>query len=155
MICKDMSIGNIIIPIRSMSTSYTKVPMRNTFGDWLRAEIKRSGKTQAEFAQSIGIEQPHLSRILSGTRGASADTLKNVAVALGISEQIVFAKAGILTETNPVDQKVKEAAYLLSMLEDDDLEEIIEIARMKLDRQKPKQQTSRSRRPARSALKEK
>lgn len=141
------------MPIRSISCSYTVFAMRNEFGEWLRAEIKKTGKTQKEFSGLIGIEQPHLSRIISGDRGASTDTLKNIAKVLSIPEQTVLTQYGILSKKADINQKLSEATHILSMLGNDDLEEIIQIAKMKLDRDKREQeykkQPSRSKRPAR------
>lgn len=124
--------------------------MNKDFGNWLRDKIKASGRNQAEFSELIGIEQPQLSRILSGTRGASNQVLENIANALGIPSEIVLLKAGILNPKPVRDEKIDEALHILNMLDGDDLEEIIQIARLKLER---KPQIKKSRRdPARSVL---
>jgi len=128
--------------------------MRKDFGEWLRQQIKELGVTQKEFAEMIGIEQPHLSRILSGTRGASDETLQNIAYILKIPQEIVFYKAGKLTPSNNDNPRIKEITHLLGMLGDDDIEEIFKIAKLKVER-KEKSKTigkSREKPPARTLL---
>lgn len=128
--------------------------MRDSFGDWLRNKIKESGKTQKEFADMIGIEQPHLSRILSGTRGASNETLNRIATALCIPEKLIFEKAGALHPTSDYNARLTEATYILSMLEEEDIDEIIQIARMKLERKKasPTRTSRKVKPPAQTVL---
>ena len=99
----------------------------------------------------VGIEQPQLSRILSGERGASNQVMANIAVALGIPQETVFQKAGILAEKPEHEQHLDEALHLLSMLKEDDLNEILEIARMKLERKSSKS-SSRGKPPARTVI---
>ena len=110
--------------------------MRKEFCDWLRTEIKRTGRTQKEFSQIIGIEQPQLSKILSGSSNTSDEVLNKISIALGVPVEHVFRLAGKLPPAPILDQKIDEAVHLLNLLEPDDLEEIIQITRLKLDRKK-------------------
>jgi len=125
--------------------------MSNNFGEWLREQIKLSGKTQSEFADVIGIEQPHLSRIINGGRNASNQVLENIAVVLGLPAETIFRQAGILRPKPEVNQKIDEISYLMRELSPDDLEEIDQIIRLKLNR-KPINKKSRKD-AARSLLK--
>lgn len=109
--------------------------MSNDFGEWLREQIKLSGKNQSEFSDLIGIEQPHLSRIINGTRNASNQVLENIAIVLGLPAETVFRQAGILRPKPEIDQKIEDLNHLLRELPPGDLEEIELIIRMKLNRQ--------------------
>lgn len=102
--------------------------MRNEFGSWLRNEIKKSGKTQAEFSDLIGVEQPQLSRILNGTRGTTNQVLDRIAVVLGVSPESVFRMAGELRTTS-TDPFTEEAKLLFSQLPPDRREEAIRYIR--------------------------
>lgn len=109
--------------------------MSNNFGEWLREQIKLSGKTQSEFADVIGIEQPHLSRIINGGRNASNQVLENIAVVLGLPPEKIFRQAGILRPKPEIDQKIEDINHLMRDLPPEELEEIELIIRMKLNRQ--------------------
>jgi transcriptional regulator with XRE-family HTH domain len=136
---------------------YYEIVMRKDFGEWLRGKIKELGFTQKEFANLIGIEQPHLSRIISGTRGTSEDVLKRIANALGLPESYVIDKAlNVSRPDNIKREKLNEALAILSTMTDEEIEEIIEMAKLKKRLRKSKTSTpSRAQKPARSALKEK
>lgn len=119
--------------------------MSKDFGEWLREQIKLSGKTQAEFSDLIGIEQPHLSRIINGGRNASNQVLENIAIILGLPAESVFRQAGILRQKPELDQKIEDLNHLMRELPPGDLEEIELIIRMKLNRQTS---NKKSRKPA-------
>ena len=125
--------------------------MSNDFGEWLREQIKLSGKTQSEFSDLIGIEQPHLSRIINGSRNASNQVLENIAMVLGLPAETVFRQAGILRPKPEIDQKIEDLNHLMRELPPDELEEIELIIRMKLNRQGTVKQSRKS--AARTVLK--
>lgn len=108
--------------------------MRDNFGDWLRQKIKESGKTQKEFADIIGIEQPHLSRILSNTRGASNEILIAIAHALKLPPETIFRTAGLLPPVPSDTQYAEEVLFLLNQLSPPDQLEILELLRFKAER---------------------
>ena len=110
--------------------------MRKEFCDWLRTEINKSGKTQKEFAEIIGIEQPQLSNILLGRRNTSDEVLNKISISLGIPADQVFRLAGKLPPAPVHNQKIDKDVHLLNLSEPDDLEEIIQITRLKLGKNK-------------------
>lgn len=80
-----------------------------------------------------------------------------IARALHIPPENVFRSAGLLPTIPEERSQMKELNYLLNMLDDDNLQEVIDYAKLRLQKQEAKQdkkQTSRSKRPARNALKE-
>ena len=127
--------------------------MGKEFGIWLRKKIKETGKTQAEVSSLIGVEQPQLSRILSGERGASIQVLKALARVLNIPDEQVFAKAGVMDEKPERNQKIDQITHLLYSLNEENLEELLRIVKIKQElEEKQKGKSSRSKRPARNTL---
>jgi len=112
--------------------------MNNEFGEWLKDRIKSSGKTQKEFAQIIGLEQPQLSRIITGQRGTSDEVLNSIASVLGDPPEMVFRKAGKLPHRSlPTEQK-EELAYLFDQLSDKEKEFYLNFLRATLETNKKK-----------------
>jgi len=135
--------------------SYYTITMRKDFGEWLRKEIKKRGKTQREFAELIGIEQPHLSRILNGTRNASNETLNRIADLLCYPQSVIHEMAGCYeSNKSEHDIKIEHAIHLLSKLDNEDIDEIIGFMKLKLEhREKPIIKKSREKPPAQMLLK--
>ena len=58
--------------------------------EWVDAAgIKRTGMTQAEMAEKVGISQNHISRIEPGAYSSQFDTLEAMAEAVGCKVKIV------------------------------------------------------------------
>lgn len=90
--------------------------MKNSFGEWLREQIKKSGNTQVEFSRKIGITQSQLSRMLSGERGTSNETLESIARILRIPIEEIFRKADILPSTQINTEYQERLAYIFDQL---------------------------------------
>lgn len=125
--------------------------MRQDFGPWLKSEIKRLRLTQSEFAQRIGIEQPYLSRIISGDRNASIEILANISLVTKKPIDFILQKYGVMPERPENDQVTQEINYALQMLDREDVDEVLEIIRMKLEKKNNKK-ASRGKSPARSII---
>jgi transcriptional regulator with XRE-family HTH domain len=54
------------------------------FGQLVESARKRKGLTQAELARVVGVQPPQISRIESGSKGVSTETLVAIAEALDI-----------------------------------------------------------------------
>ena len=94
--------------------------MENTFGSWLREQLKNADITQGELAQKIGIQQSQISRIISGERGTSIDVLEGIARVLRIQPEIVFRVASGKTPIDINDDPwLVEQRYKLSLLDPD------------------------------------
>ena len=59
----------------------------------IRAAIEASGETRYRIAKETGIAESQLSRLMSGERGLSAETIERLADYLGL-EIVVRAKRG-------------------------------------------------------------
>jgi hypothetical protein len=94
--------------------------------------------------------------IYSEKRNVGPDVAEAIAGALNIPADTVFQAAGLLPPVPEKRTKQSELEHLASLMGDDDLKEMIEYARMRLKLKEEskihKQKTSRSIRPARTAL---
>lgn len=106
-----------------------------SFSDWLVNELRVRNISQAELARKSGVSQPVISRVISNERNPSPDTLQKFAKGLRININEVYLAAGIL----PSGQDIKDAlsdrfAEVLADLSEDDIDELYNIAILKLER---------------------
>lgn len=87
--------------------------MNTLFGEWLKKELDNKKITQSELAQMIGVHPPQVSRIISGERSTTNETLIAIAHALKISPITLFRKAGLLPDSNGADIKLDDWEFLL------------------------------------------
>lgn len=67
------------------------------FSDWLTKELARRDMSPAKLARLMNKkDQGVISRILSGERNPSNETIKAIAKALKVSERSVFEAAGVI-----------------------------------------------------------
>jgi transcriptional regulator with XRE-family HTH domain len=78
-----------------------KDPQAVKFGQWLDAERRKKGMNQTELAKATGISQPQVSRIKRGEDNASADTVRDLAKALGVPQVVALIEAGYITDLSP------------------------------------------------------
>jgi transcriptional regulator with XRE-family HTH domain len=122
-----------------------------TFSDWLTSKLADEGLKPADLAKRMGKDPSVISRFLSGERLPATETIVEIARALRVPPEEVFRAAVGLPPKGESTEKLDEAVHVLGLLDLDDLEEIIQIARLKLDRDETNEKpTSRSKRPARS-----
>lgn len=124
------------------------------FNDWLLNCLNEKGWNQSELATRAGVTRTAISDVISGRRNPGPNLCLAISRALNLPPETVFRAAGLLPAKPAATQKLDEAAYILSMLGEDDLEEIIQIARLKLERQKTanKKVSRKVKPPAQSVL---
>jgi len=66
-----------------------------TFQDWLRTELQRSGMSYREVARKGGISGPRISQVLNG-ENPGTDFCVGIARGLGLPPDVVLQRAGIL-----------------------------------------------------------
>ncbi|GAB4446308.1 MAG: hypothetical protein Kow0031_28960 [Anaerolineae bacterium] len=71
---------------------------RDTFRQWVVAELNKRGVSYRQFAKQAGVSHTLVSRTLSGDMPASADFCIKVATALDIAPVYVLTLAGILPD---------------------------------------------------------
>ena len=104
------------------------------FSDWLLEQLHERDWTQADLARASGLTRATISYYL-GQKSKKPDenALRQIAKAFKISPESIFRAAGLLPST-PTDPIVDEITYLASQLPTQDVQELIELARLKLAR---------------------
>jgi transcriptional regulator with XRE-family HTH domain len=110
--------------------------MVTEFSDWLMTQIAARGITQSQLARLAGVSRQVISDYINGKRRKpDEDVLKGIAHALKIPPEIAFREAGLLPQRTPeYDQGFEEWMYLLNQLPEKDRQELLEIARLKIER---------------------
>lgn len=129
----------------------------DNFSDWLVLQMDERGWKQADLARAANLDTAVISNVINNRRKAGEIVCRAIAKAFTVPPETVFRAAGLLPPKTSQNEKLDEALHLLSMLEGDDLEELIQIARLKLDRRKspPTIKPHQSRRkPAQTVLKD-
>ena len=115
------------------------------FPDWLEQERARFGWSRAELARRADLNQSTLSMIYSHKRRAGVETCKGLAKALRLPEADVLRAAGLLAPDRKSDPVIEELLGLADKLPPDDRQDLIDLARAKLDRrERAKKKTSRA-----------
>lgn len=109
------------------------------FGDWLRNELETQRISQTELAYQIGVTPAQVSRIISGERATTTETLTSIAHILKISPITIFRHAGLLPNANGEMVKLEDWEYLLKQMSPEDEAELRQIAEMKIERRKKDQ----------------
>ncbi len=68
-------------------------------GDFIRSQRELANLSLRQLAEVAKISNPYLSQIERGLHKPSADVLKNLAAALQISAETMYAQAGLLEDT--------------------------------------------------------
>jgi transcriptional regulator with XRE-family HTH domain len=68
-------------------------------GDFIRSQREMANLSLRQLAEVAKISNPYLSQIERGLHKPSADVLKNIASALQISAETMYAQAGLLEDT--------------------------------------------------------
>lgn len=103
----------------------------NSFVAWLDVELDRRRWNYNQLARQAGLSHSILSRVRAGAP-PSWGICHAVAAALDLPPEEVFRQAGLLPPI-PADQAEYEAfRHLLAQLPQDDRQELLEIARLKL-----------------------
>lgn len=100
-------------------------------GDFIRAQRELANLSVRQLADLADISNPYLGQIEKGLYKPSADVLKNLANALRISAEAMYAQAGLLDEpARPTgEHDVEQAVKLDSALTTDQKETLIRIYR--------------------------
>ncbi|MEW5873415.1 MAG: hypothetical protein AB1894_29410 [Chloroflexota bacterium] len=101
---------------------------------WLDGELALRGWNDFQLSQQAGVSHSMLSR---ARRGALPgwDGCEAIASALDVPAELVFRLAGLLPELPDEDGGFEQWRYLLVQLSEEDRQELLQIARLKLERQ--------------------
>ncbi len=107
----------------------------DNFSKWLRTQLNILGWNLSYFADRSTIDRSYICQILSGHIIPGVECCRAFAHALLVSEEKVLRQAGHLSP-KPYEQTIiDDWVYLLSELPEDDRQELLEIAQVKLNRQ--------------------
>ena len=101
-------------------------------GEFIKAQRELANLSLRQLADMADISNPYLGQIERGMYKPSADVLKNIASALRISAEAMYAQAGLLDErpaTNEGAHVVEDAIKLDPALTTDQKETLIRIYR--------------------------
>jgi len=132
--------------------------MDDKFATWLVGELEDRNWSMSELGRRAKLSHSTISNLISGARGRGEHSCRSVAEAFGVSPEMVFRLAGLLPPTAERNSQLEELNHATSTLDHDDLQDVIEYAKMRQRRKEEnkthQQQSSRSIRPARTAIKD-
>ena len=101
----------------------------NTLGEFIKTQRELASLSLRELAKIANISNPYLSQVERGIYKPSADVLKNLAAALRISAETMYAQAGLLDEDSrgAESRDVEQAIKLDPTLSADQKETLIRI----------------------------
>jgi transcriptional regulator with XRE-family HTH domain len=109
--------------------------VENKFANWVNHELEIRGWNQSTLTKKSGLAHGTISNILSGTRGIGEETCLALAKAFKLPPETVFRAAGLLPPKKDIDPEIERAMHLASQLSEEELQEVIKIVELKLDRQ--------------------
>ena len=116
-----------------MAKSSDRDAVWNGVGEFIRAQRELARLSLRQLAEIANISNPYLSQVERGLHKPSADVLKNLASALKISAETMYAQAGLLDEgaANPrrAAHEVEDAIRLDPRLSPDQKETLARIYR--------------------------
>ncbi|HEY1656456.1 MAG TPA: helix-turn-helix transcriptional regulator [Candidatus Tumulicola sp.] len=103
----------------------------NSLGEFIRGQRELANLSMRQLAEIAKISNPYLSQVERGLYKPSADVLKQIASALHISAETMYAQAGLLDSSDPEDNHhgVEHAIKLDPRLTVDQKEALIRIYR--------------------------
>jgi transcriptional regulator with XRE-family HTH domain len=108
----------------------------SSVGEFIKSQRELANLSLRQLAEMASISNPYLGQIERGLYKPSADVLKNIASALRISAESMYAQAGLLDETQPQpgDADVEQAIKGDAALSNDQKETLIRIYRVFVER---------------------
>ena len=129
--------------------------MENSLQEWVGDEMNARGWNRSELARRAHVSRGTISNILNGMRGIGVDVAEKLANAFDVPPSLVMKKAGIIAERVSESDEKEEIFGLFTQLSPEERDEIRDLMKFKLERNKRNtdtKNTSRGRRPARSII---
>jgi transcriptional regulator with XRE-family HTH domain len=106
------------------------VSMSDKLGDFIRSQRRLAHLSLRQLADMAKVSNPYLSQVERGLYRPSADVLKAIAGALGISSEVLYRQAGLLDpEAQPPANRVEEAIRLDPSLSEEKKDTLIRVYR--------------------------
>lgn len=102
-----------------------------TLGEFIRSQRELANLSLRQLAEIAHVSNPYLGQVEKGLYKPSAEVMKNIANALQISAETMYAQAGLLDEDTkaPAGQNVEQAIRLDPALTTDQKDTLIRIYR--------------------------
>lgn len=123
-----------------------------TFSEWLANELEDREWTSADLSRNANISRGSISNIMSGIRQPGTDVCEAIARAFKISPEIVYRHAGLLPPVPKADEKRQELSHLFDLMTEDNKEDQLAYARMKLEKQEREEKNNAKRSRASQGL---
>jgi transcriptional regulator with XRE-family HTH domain len=101
---------------------------------WLDQELERQGWNDFQLSRRAGISHSMISRARHGFP-PGWEGCEAIARALEAPPDLVFRKAGLLPPLHEDEQGFEQWRYMLAQLSEEDRQELLQIARLKLEMQ--------------------
>lgn len=102
------------------------------FVEFFNKELKMRNAGVREAARIIGVSHPTISDIVTYGKAPSFDTCVAIAKAFNLPEENILRMAGLLKSKPRESMMIEEISFIFDSLPEQDREEILQIARMKL-----------------------
>lgn len=112
------------------------VKMITEFTEFIQAEMKKRGWSQADLARQTGMTTGGVSMLLNQTRKPSPDTLLTIASAFQLPPERLFREAGLLPKEPGNVAGKEELNFLLTELSDEGKNDLLIYARFLLAEEK-------------------
>jgi transcriptional regulator with XRE-family HTH domain len=109
--------------------------MSKKFPDWLNSVLQDKGWSQSELARRAGVSRATVSDVLLGQEKAGYKLCLGIASALNVPPETVLQVAGLLPGAPKQDEKRQELIHLYEMMSEDNRNDQLDYARMKLEKQ--------------------
>ncbi|MBI5950178.1 MAG: helix-turn-helix domain-containing protein [Chloroflexi bacterium] len=113
---------------------YSSENMEN-FKQWLQAEMNTREWSISDLARYAGVARGSIANVLRGDRDPGASLCEGIAKAFKMPPEVVFRKAGILPPDVKPDEKRQELVHLFDMMSEENKDDQISYARMRLEKQ--------------------
>jgi transcriptional regulator with XRE-family HTH domain len=110
-----------------------------SFINWINQELDKREWSQADLARIAHLSPGGISHILTGTRKPGIDVCEKIAKAFKIPADEVFRIANLLPPKPKTDPITEDFLFTLQFLTDEDRQELLELAKFKVERQERQQ----------------
>lgn len=115
------------------------------FSEWIKDELNKRNMSQADLSRSSGLSIAQISHVVNMQSPPGQKALEAIARAFGYPPEQVYRAAGLLPQLLPEDATFEDWKFVLNQLPEEDRQELLEFARLKLKRQQQEQERQRIR----------
>lgn len=103
------------------------------FGQWVKDEREQRGWSQSQLAIKAKMNRSLVNKVESGTSVSAPTTLTKLAFAFGYPQELVFEKAGLLTQKSELSPIKRQLFHMAEGLPDSDVELAVKVLEARVD----------------------